>query len=135
MKKIGLFALLFCLCGCGSSQKKEAEGTYTNTKGETTTALVKWDGDKIKEVEIDETTGDTTKKKEGANYNMIVASSIGKEWNEQVAFLENYIKSNGTEKIELNDEGKATNEDIMTGCTISIDGFLKAIDDAKAKAE
>lgn len=135
MKKIGLFALLLCLCGCGSSQKKEAEGTYTNTKGETTTALVKWDGDKIKEVEIDETTGDTTKKKEGENYNMIVASSIGKEWNEQVAFLENYIKSNGTEKIELNDEGKATNEDIMTGCTISIDGFLKAIDDAKAKAE
>ena len=61
------------------------------------------------------------------------ASAIGKNWDEQVAFLENYIKRNGIEKIQLDASGKAMNEDILTGCTISIDGYIKAIENAKSK--
>lgn len=130
MKRIMFAALLVCLCACSSSVK-EGTGTHTNAKGEITTVKLKLDGDTIKEVEIDETTGDTTKKKLGADYHMKQASTIGKEWNEQVQYLEQYIQKNGIDKIQLNEEGKATNEDVLTGCTIAIDGFLDAIQDAK----
>lgn len=134
MKKITIIIAAFCLWGCSSKELKEGSGTHTNTKGEVATALVKMDGDTIKEVEIDETTKDTTKKKLGADYHMKQASVIGKEWNEQVDFLEKYIEKNGVENIQINDEGKAENEDIQTGCTIAIDGFLKAIAEAKTDA-
>lgn len=133
MKKVLIATLLFLLCGCSTSNVVEKEGTNTSSKGETTTAKVKFDHDIIKEVELDETTGDTTKKTLGADYHMKDASPIQKEWYEQVKFLEAYIEKNGVDKIELNDEGKAINEDIKTGCTISIDGFLKAIENAKVK--
>lgn len=134
MKNIMFAALLVCLCACSSSVK-EGTGTHTNTKGEVTTVNLKMDGDNIKEVEIDETTGDTTKKKLGPEYHMKQASTIGKEWNEQVQYLEQYIQKNGIDKIQLNDEGKATNEDVLTGCTIAIDGFLDAIQGAMDNAK
>ena len=84
-------------------------------------------------VELDETTEDTTKKTLGDAYDMKPASAIGKNWNEQIAFLETYIVTNGIDQIRLNEEGKAENEDILTGCTISIDSYLKAVQDAQAK--
>lgn len=130
MKKIIVVALLCVLCACSSSQKREASGTYQNEKGETTSAKLILDQENIIDVELDETTGDTTKKTLGDEYHMKEASSIGKEWKDQVQFLETYIKQNGIQNIKLNEEGKAENEDILTGCTISIDGFLKAIENA-----
>ena len=135
MKKTMLCAILVLLCGCSSNTTKEATGSYTGKKGETTTAKVKWEKDAIKEVEFDETTGDTTKKKLGAEYNMKQASGIGKEWNEQVMFLEKYIEQNGMENLQMNAEGKSENPDVMAGCTISLEPFVKAIDDAKTKTE
>lgn len=132
MKRMLIVTMLLMLSAC-TSKTVDKQGSYTSSKGETTTANVSYDGDTIKEVELDETTGETTKKTLGADYHMKDASAIGKEWNEQVNYLETYIEKNGVEKIELNDEGKAVNEDIRTGCTISIDGFLKAIEDAKNK--
>ena len=132
MKKIVFIMAICCLCGCSSSETKEGTGTYTNTKQETASARVKMKDETIVEVELDETTNGTTKKTLGADYHMKQASAIGKEWNEQVMFLETYIEQNGIDNIQVNDEGKAENEDIKTGCTIVIDGFLKAIEDAKA---
>lgn len=133
MKKMFMIALLTILCGCGKEDKVESEGTYQNAKGETTTAKVTFVDDKIKEIYLDETTGDTTKKTLKDAYDMREASAIGKNWDEQVAFLESYIKRNGIEKIQLDASGKAMNEDILTGCTISIDGYIKAIENAKSK--
>ena len=52
----------------------------------------------------------TRQKKElGADYHMKTASGIGKEWNEQVKFFENYVAKHGIEKLELKDNGKAAN--------------------------
>lgn len=130
MKKIYVIAVLICLCGC-TSKVREGIGTHTNAKNEVTSVQLKMEDETIKEVEIDETTGDTTKKALGADYNMKQASIIGKEWNEQVQFLEQYIQKHGIDTIKLDEEGKATNADILTGCTIAIDGFLDAIEDAK----
>ncbi len=133
MKKLMLMCLLTVLCGCGKADKTESEGTYKNAKGETSMAKVTFSDNKITKVELDETTGDTTKKKLGDQYDMRDASPIGKNWDEQIAYLESYIKRNGIENIKLDASGKAINEDILSGCTIAIDGYIKAIEDAKNK--
>lgn len=132
MKKISiLFVLSFLLLGCTKEEVVEKEGSYTNTSGETTTAKVKMKNDSIHEVELDETTNGTTKKALKDDYGMKAASSIGKEWWEQAQFFEQYVQKNGIENITLNDEGKAENADVLTGCTIRIDGFIKAIQQAQ----
>ncbi len=137
MKKAMLMCLLLVvLCGCSNDDTTvESEGAYQNSKGETSTAKVTFVNGKIKSVSLDETTGNTTKKALKDSYNMREASAIGKNWDEQIAFLENYIKQNGIDQIQLDDSGKARNEDILTGCTISIDGYIKAIQDAQKKVQ
>ena len=93
--------------------------------------------DKIAEVEIDETAKgkDKTKKELGEEYGMKQASPIKKEWNEQIAFFEKYVEKHGIDKIKLNQDGKAENNDVRSGCTISVDGFIKAIQAAEKNAK
>ena len=131
MKKITVLLLGVCmlLSGCAKSEQKEGTGTYTNANGETTTAKVTLKDGKISKDK------DKTKKELGADYHMKTASGIGKEWNEQVKFFENYVAKHGIEKLELKDNGKAANADVISGCTISVEGFVKAIADAKANAK
>jgi len=133
MKKVLILGLGMLLCACSASQTLESEGTYTSSKGEITTAKVTFEGDKIKKIELDETTGGTSKKSLGDSYDMTQASGIGKNWKDQVAYLEDYIEKNGMDAITVNEEGKAENEDLKSGCTISIDAYLKAIQNAKDK--
>lgn len=131
---LGLSLLLF---GCSKPSMKEGTGTYKNSNGELTTAKVKFKDNKVTEVEIDETAKgkEKTKKELGSEYNMKQASPIKKEWNEQVDFFEKYVEKHGVDKIKLNKEGKAENNDVKSGCTISVDGFIKAIDEAKKNAK
>lgn len=135
MKKITWIIFCLCLCGCSAKNITTSEGSYTNAEGAVATAKITWEGDAMTKVELDETIGDTTKKTLGDAYDLRPASAIGKNWNEQIAFLESYIVANGIEQIRLNDAGKAENEDILTGCTISIDSYLKAVQDAQAKRQ
>lgn len=135
MKASMVILIALLLCGCTEPAIREGEGTYTDSGKEVTTAKIKMQDGQLKEVELDQTSGDTTKKNLQENYHMKAASAIGKEWNEQVQFFEQYVQNNGIDKIEIDDEGKAVNEDIKTGCTIRIDGFLYAIDDAKQNIE
>lgn len=140
MKKEAYIVCLSVLLlgGCASKVEiKEGKATYTNDKGEVTTAKVKLKDGKLNEVEIDETANgkDKTKKELGNAYEMKQASRIGREWYEQIDFLENYIVKNGVEDIKLNSEGKAENQDVTTGCTIRIDGFLKAVKEAEKNAK
>lgn len=154
MKKLlaSLFVASVLLAGCGgndSSSTKTGEGTATSeSQGETltTTAKVEMDGDKFTKVEIDETYkdrdgNDTTKKTLGADYKMKDTSAKmgkiegGAEWFEQVKFLEDYIVKNGVDGIELGEDGKATNEDVLTGCTINIKPYIEAVKAAKDNAK
>jgi hypothetical protein len=77
-----------------------------------------------------------TKMEKGAAYGMKDSSGIKKEWNEQSAFLSNYIvnkKAADIEAIAL-DAGKATSADIKAGATITVSSWkavvLKAIANA-----
>lgn len=142
MKKlVCMLAAAFVLVGCGGSS--EVSGTAkseANSKGQVTTVELTKKGDKITKIAIDDTyehEGEaTTKKTLKDGYKMKMASSIGKEWWEQIDFLEKFIVENGIDKVgALTDEGKPTNEDVLTGCTMAIDSYVdttkKAIDAAK----
>ena len=137
MRKVFMISVLaILLCGCGSKDViKKGEGTYTNQEGEKTTAKVTYKNDKLTEVSIDESTKDTTKRALKDTYEMKKASTIGKEWYEQMDYLQTYIKDNGIKGIKLDEQGKATNDDVKSGCTMSIDGYIKAVDDAMKNAK
>lgn len=143
MKKLALVLAAFALVACGSnggSSEPEKTGkaeSEANSKGQVATAEVTLQGDKITKITLDETypDKDSTKKALGPDYNMKGASPIGKEWNEQVEFLEDYIVKNGLDSIKLDEEGVPTNEDVLTGCTISVKDMLDAADPAVKAAK
>ena len=77
-----------------------------------------------------------TKGEKGSAYDMKDSSPIKKEWNEQAAFMADFVKGldkAGVEAIELAD-GYAASADIKAGTTIHINAFkaalLEAIDNA-----
>lgn len=151
-KKFFLGALaLVMLAGCGNantgvdeegaaaSDAATTEDAKTTTAeiehdGATTKAEVTKEGDKVTAVSIDEVDEEGLSKKDlGDDYGMKKPSTVEKEWYEQVEFLENYILENGVDSIKLNDEGKAENEDLKSGCTISIKNMVDAVKEAEAK--
>ena len=58
-----------------------------------------------------------------------------KEWYEQVEFLENYIKKNGLDKVEMNEAGYPVNDDVLAGCTINVKSLMDAAKNAKDNAK
>lgn len=139
----GVAAMLLAGCssnGTASSTASSAAGAETKgtasvatDKGEVNATVTKKDG-KIVAVEIDEVTEDGSSKKElGSEYGMKSASGIGKEWDEQIKYLEDYIVKNGTEAVKLNEEGYAEGEDVKSGCTINLSKIMEAVNEAAAK--
>lgn len=71
-----------------------------------------------------------TKKELGTDYNMKAASGIGKEWDEQALFLEEYFVGMTVEELEgipVDEDSYPTDEDVITGATIKIDKYQEAI--------
>lgn len=137
-KLLGAAAAALLLAACSSSNGGAAgtttEATVTGSDGsETTASLTKEDG-KLTGVSIDVVDEDGNSKKElGDDYNMKQASTIGKEWYEQVNYLENYILENGVDAVKLDSEGYAEEEDLKSGCTINLTDIMKAVDEANAE--
>lgn len=70
-----------------------------------------------------------TKKEKGADYGMVKASAIGKEWFEQAAALEAYFVGKTAadiEATEMDAEGVAVAEDLKTSISVGIDEYLAA---------
>ena len=50
-------------------------------------------------------------------------------------FLENYIKKNGLDKVEMNEAGYPVNDDVLAGCTINVKSLMDAAKNAKDNAK
>lgn len=142
MKKYGLlFMVVLLLCGCtkkpSKTVEKEGVGRYTDASGDVTTAKVEFANKRIRDVDLDEIAkGEVQSKKELKNgYGMKQASAIKKEWYQQVDFFEEYVEKHGIKGITLTSDGKAKNQDVTSGCTIAVDGFIKAIQQAEKNAK
>ena len=143
MKKLLMLALAFVLCACGGATVTKGSVEYKfadyNTGAEQfVNVSVELEDGKISKVEIDETYdhngAKTTKRTLGADYNMKPASPIGKEWNEQIDFLqEKLVGTDGT--IALNESGYPTDEEVLAGCTINLFNIAAAVKEAVESAE
>ena len=56
-------------------------------------------------------------------------------WSEQIKALEDYIVAHGLDAVEVDEEGKAANEDLRTQCTITIQNYLQTVKKAVGQAE
>ena len=73
-----------------------------------------------------------TKVEIGDGYGMRKASSIGKEWFEQMAALEAWCVGKTVEEVVA---GAADDVDLKAGCTVGIDSQLVALQKAAAAAK
>lgn len=123
-----------------NKSKEEAEGKGT-AQQDITYAVVGLDANgKIADVKIDVAqdkvgveAGKTvvpaefkTKKELGADYGMVKASGIKKEWNEQIAVVEQYM---------IGKTSVTTDADLLTGATIKLKGYLAAVAKAVENAK
>jgi len=74
----------------------------------------------------------------GEEYGMIVASSIGKEWNEQASALSNYVIGKTVEEVKgiaVNEEGTPTESELTSSVTMHISDYITGMEEAVANAE
>ncbi len=90
------------------------------------------------EITSDLTAQYPTKKELGEDYNMIRASGIGREWDEQIEAIEEWMIGKTASEISdmpMDDDGYPTDVDLTTRATMRVDSYvaavLKAIDDAQ----
>ncbi len=85
----------------------------------------------------DPATSFPSKNELGDSYGMRKASSIGKEWNEQLAALADYAKGKTVEELKtmaVGEDGKAGDVDLVASVTLYIGSFVGGIEDAAANA-
>ena len=79
-----------------------------------------------------------TKQELGANYGMASASSIGKEWFEQVDALSQYVVGKTVDEVKgiaVTEEGVPSDADLASSVTIHIGDYTTVIDKAVANAK
>ena len=139
MKKLTLLVLLCLLTGCAAAGEggQLYQGMAISGEGEdrsvTTCALTLDDRGRIARVLWDAQEGGASKKQLGDRYGMQSASPIGREWHRQVAALEEYAVGKTPAELSamgLDDKGAPTAEELTSSCTISVAGFLKAMEAA-----
>lgn len=79
-----------------------------------------------------------TKRQRGDDYPLAEVSSLKKGWAEQADAFADYLKGMTPEqvaKLETDEEGRAKDADLLSGCTIAVDRYLEAVENACANAE
>lgn len=79
-----------------------------------------------------------SKKELKEDYKMKQASPIGKEWYEQIAHLESWMMGKTLEEIqtlEIDPEGYPLTKDVVSGCTMKVKDYLKAVEKAIQKSQ
>jgi len=77
-----------------------------------------------------------TKKEKGDAYNMKPRSPIGKEWYEQIAVLEQWMVGKTLAEVLAMplEANKPTGDDLVSSVTITVDGYLNAVEAAAKNA-
>ncbi|MBQ3109437.1 MAG: hypothetical protein IJC67_07450 [Clostridia bacterium] len=81
----------------------------------------------------DSATTFTTKNELGADYGMVIASSVGKEWNEQAAAFAAYCVGKTLDEVKgmaVTEQGKAADADLASSCTVYVGGFIAGVEAA-----
>ena len=79
-----------------------------------------------------------TKRQKGDDYPLAAASGIKKGWTEQADAFADYLKGMTAEKaakLETEENGKPKDTDLLSSCTIAIDGYRDAVAKACANAK
>ncbi|MEG0912103.1 MAG: hypothetical protein RSD35_01535 [Oscillospiraceae bacterium] len=79
-----------------------------------------------------------SKNDRGADYGMKKASSIGKEWNEQIAAFSAYCKGKTLDEIKgiaYDESGKPSDADLASSVTLTVNYFTYAIEGAVKNAK
>jgi len=79
----------------------------------------------------------------GKDYGMIKASSIGKEWFEQIADLEKWmvgktideIKAMKVKKVDDSHPNVPDEPDLVSKVTVSVEGYIAAVEEAVKNAK
>jgi len=93
--------------------------------------------DKDMKVTSDKTAAGKTKAEKGAEYGMKEASGIKKEWNEQIAALENWMAGKTIDQIKamkLNEDVPAE-ADLTSSVTIGVDAYIAAVEESASKTK
>lgn len=97
------------------------------------TAQTKVEFDQDMKLTSDVNAENKTKVELGDGYGMKKASSIGKEWFEQIAALEDWMMGKTVEEIKaVNTEDDA---DLKASVTVGVDSYLKTLEEASNKAK
>jgi hypothetical protein len=78
-----------------------------------------------------------TKVELGADYGMVRASEIGKEWDEQIAALEEWMIGKTVEQVKdlaLTEDGAPDDPDLVTSVTITVTDYIAALEKAASNA-
>lgn len=105
---------------------------YNEVWGETIANVVEKDG-VVEKIVIDVVRDGATSKEQHDNYGVKPLSTIGKEWWEQVVYYEDWVRANGVDAVEYDENGHALNADLISGCTINITNFTEAVKAAQGK--
>ena len=79
-----------------------------------------------------------TKRQKGDDYPLAAVSSLKKGWAEQADAFGNYLTGktpDEVKKLATDDDGKPKDADLLSSCTIAIDGYRDAVAKACANAE
>ena len=141
MKKLFAFALILALsltCVSALAEVVGGEGytvktglSYSDQWGATVANVIEKDGEVVK-VLFDTVRDGVSSKEKYDDYGIKKVSTIGKEWWEQVAFMENWVEQNGLDSLEVTEDGYAANPDVLTGATIHVSYYAEALANAEA---
>ena len=145
MKRMAVFVLALALTGCSAagaatlSQGVTVTGSGADTLVTVCALTLDSDG-RIAAVRWDAAEGEgaPSKKQQGSSYGMGAASPIGKEWDLQVAALEEYAVGKTPQQVTsmaLTDYGAPAVEELTSSCTIAVGEFLKSLDQAAKAAK
>ena len=107
--------------------------SYTDPWGITVANVIYKDGEAFK-ILLDTVRpdGGISSKEKHNDYGIGRASTIGKDWWEQIIFVEQFAEQYGVDAFEMTEDGYAGNPDAVSGATFHVVYYVDALHNAEA---